>query len=515
MATPMQYKPAIPAFLLCFVFHSIVDAQSVLYSSTVSNDINTRFEVIGKAGNFYWLYKIKKNFKIGTPVLLGEQCSFEVYDNRLNRVTEIESSLPDVVVKQYMVPQKVGLDQLVFKKSSNKTTAVVNRFAPDGAGAPRNAILFEYPAVMDLEDIIVSRSPDRSKILLLCFVRTGNLTPDMYAKVYNRDWELLHDSIYKQDNLVQPLIQYYRTEYLMESPDATPVKITNTGDWLMVTPSRRGSNYVLCHFKKEDSSFIQLDVPQSRTANIEYCSLSAGEGKHAYVGILENISPADRRLRMIQYNMAQKHMDYDTSYSFQQPNGFKHLEYLYQEELIQIPGKGFMYMKEYGRQYFVDSWGEQIMLDNEQEYAAYSNHASKLKFNDNEYTRNSNLSDTKRKFERGDLSVKYFPFHAADSSWGGLIHVQQVTELRYDNLSYACVPDKDRIIFLYNSLAKNDYKVSSSTVVDHSGQALDEGVIFWQSANVLNFQNAKLVQEGELFVPFNRNVVKGFAIIRF
>jgi hypothetical protein len=315
--------------------------------------------------------------------------------------------------------------------------------------------------------------------------------------------------------LVQPLIQYDRTEYLLESSDATPVKITNSGDWLMVTPSRRGNNYVLCHFKKEDSSFVQLEVPQSQTSNIEFCSLSLDEKKDAYIGILENITPTDRRLRMIQYQLPQKKIGYDTTYSFQQPNGFKHLEYQYQEELIQIPGKGFIYMKEYGRQYFVDSWGEQIMLDNEQQYAAYSNHASKLKFNDNEYTRNSNLSDTKKRFERGDLSVKYFPFYPTDSSWGGLIHVEQATELRYDNLSYACVPDKEKIIFLYNSLAKNDYKVSSSTVVDHSGQALDEGVIFWRSNNVLNFQKAKLMQEGELFVPYDRNIVKGFAIIRF
>src|SRR5690349_1541547 len=125
----MQRKPAILAFILCFVFYCIADGQSVLYSSTVSNDVNTRFEVIGKAGNFYWLHKIKKKFKNGSPILIGEQCSFEVYDNRLTRVTEIESPLPDAVVKQYMVPQKSSFDQLVFKKSSNTTTATVNRFA--------------------------------------------------------------------------------------------------------------------------------------------------------------------------------------------------------------------------------------------------------------------------------------------------------------------------------------------------------------------------------------------------
>ena len=58
----MQYKPAIPSLVLCFLLHSAIRAQSVSYSSTVNSDINTKFEVIGKAGNFYWLYKSKKNY---------------------------------------------------------------------------------------------------------------------------------------------------------------------------------------------------------------------------------------------------------------------------------------------------------------------------------------------------------------------------------------------------------------------------------------------------------------------
>jgi hypothetical protein len=87
--------------------------------------------------------------------------------------------------------------------------------------------------------------------------------------------------------------------------------------------------------------------------------------------------------------------------------------------------------------------------------------------------------------------------------------------LRYADLSYACVPSGDKIIFLYNSLAKNMHKVSSTTVLDHKGQAVDEGVIFWRSANVLDFQNARLINPGELFVPYDRNGLQGFAIIHF
>ena len=510
----MQYKPAILSFFLCFLLHSIVTAQSVLYSSTVSNNVNTSFEVIGKAGNFYWLYK---NKKIPGPTWPPkEDRSFEVYDGRLRRVKEIKSPLSDSVVKQYLIPQRYSFDQLVFKKSFNKTSAVVNRFTQDGAEAVRNAHLFDFPREMELEDLIVTRSPDRTKILLLGFVQTTNVTPDVYARVYTRDWELLHETIYKEGNLLQPFIQYELTEHVLESSDASPIKVTNSGDWLMVAPSRFRNGFILSHFKNEDSSRVQLDIKQPQSAGIEYCNLSVEGGSDAYIGILENLTPSDKRVRIMQYSLSQKSLGYDTSYSFYVPNAFRKREQYFSEEAFtHIPGKGLMYMKEYGRPYIIDYSGEQVMLDYEQEYAAYSTHAKKLKFNKNEYTRNSDLSGTNKRFERGDLSVKYFPFNPADTCWSGLLHVEQNTQLRYEDLSYACVPSGDKIIFLYNSLAKNEHKVGSTTVLDRKGQPVDEGFIFWRSVNVLDFQKARLINPGEMFAPYDRNGLQGFAIIRF
>ena len=515
----MQYKPAIPSLVLCFLLHSAIRAQSVSYSSTVNSDINTKFEVIGKAGNFYWLYKSKKNYtnKNGRPTWPPkEDRSFEVYDGRLQKIKEIPAPLSDSVLKQYLIPQRYSFDQLIFKGSLNKTSVVVNRFTQDGAEAVMNAHLFDFPHEMALEDILVTRSPDRTKILLLGFVRSTNVTPDLYARVYTRDWELLHETVYKEGNLLQPFVQYDFTEYVLESSDASPIKLTNSGDWLMVAPARFRNNYRLCHFKMEDSSFAQLDVQQLQSAAVEYCNLSVEEGGDAYIGILENLSRTDRIVRIMQYTLPGSSLSHDTSYSFHSPDAFKRLEqYVSEEEFVPIPGKGFMYMKEYGRRYFIDNFGDQVMLDNEQEYAAYSNRATKLKFNTNEYTRKSDLSEGNKRFERGDLSVKYFPLRPTDTCWSGLLHVEQATELRYDNLSYACVPSRDKIIFLYNSLAKNEHKVSSTTVLDHKGQPVDEGLIFWRSTNVLNFQKARLIHSGELCVPFDRNNFQGFAIIRF
>jgi hypothetical protein len=494
-------------------------AQSVLYSSASNKDINTTVEIIGKAGGFYWLYKTKKNYTYKNGRTLWsprEDYFFEVYDGQLTRVAAIPVPLSDSVLKQYLVPQKYNFDQVVFKKSLAKTGVIVNRFTQDGSRPARTAHLFDFPGELALEDILIARSPDRTKTLLLGFVRSTNVAPDLYARIYTEDWELLDETVYKKGNLLQPYIQYEQTERVLESSDASPIKITNSGDWLMVTPERFKNKYVLCHFKREDSSFVQLEVEQPLNTRIEYCNLSVEESRAAYVGILEYLTPSDKKVRVVQYSLAERNLGHDTVYSFQTPTSFKKLEqYQFEEEFIQIPGKGFMYMKEYGRSYYIDYWGEKVMLDNEQQYAAYSNHASKLKFNENEYIRNNDLSDAKKRFERGDLSVKYFPFNPADSCWGGLLHVEQTSQLRYDNLSYACVSSGNKIIFLYNSLAKNEHEVSSTTVVDHKGQPVDEGVIFWRSENILNFQKARLIQPGELFAPFDRKGLQGFAVIRF
>jgi hypothetical protein len=484
-----------------------------LYSSTSSDDNNTSLDVIGKAGSYYWLYKNKRyGFSTWPP---KEDHSFEVYDGRLHRVKKISSPLSDSVVKQYLIPQKYNFDQLVFKKSPSKTSVLVNRFTQDGAEV-KNAHLFDLPGEVALEDILVTRSPDRTKILLLGFVQTTSVTSDVHARVYTKDWILLNETVHKEGNLLQPFIQYEFTEHVLESSDASPVKVTNSGDWLMVAPARLRNSFILCHLKIGGQQLCTNGCGAVATSRIEYCSLSIEERRDAYVGVLENLTPSDKRVRIMQYSLSQSRLVNDTSYSFYVPNHFKkQAQYLFEEAFIQIPGKGFMYMKEYGRPYFVAYTGEQVMLDDEQEYAAYTNHAGKLKFKKVEYTRNVDLSQANKRFERGNLSVNYFPFHSKDTCWSGLLHVEQNTQLHYASLSYACVPASDKIIFLYNSLAKNDHKLGSTTVLDHKGQPLDEGFIFWRSTNVLDFQNARLINPGEVFVPYERRGQHGFAIIRF
>jgi hypothetical protein len=48
-------------FLVLLSFGTgFLGAQQVLYSPFISNQSETRFQVIGKAGNYYWVQKSKK-----------------------------------------------------------------------------------------------------------------------------------------------------------------------------------------------------------------------------------------------------------------------------------------------------------------------------------------------------------------------------------------------------------------------------------------------------------------------
>ena len=51
-------------FLVLLSFSAgFLGAQQVLYSPFISNQSETRFQVIGKAGNYYWVQKSNKIFR--------------------------------------------------------------------------------------------------------------------------------------------------------------------------------------------------------------------------------------------------------------------------------------------------------------------------------------------------------------------------------------------------------------------------------------------------------------------
>src|ERR1700730_8620955 len=94
-----------------------LSAQRVLYSPFIDSRYLVRFEVAGKAGDYYWIHKEKKNKSIKRheePSLNNEQ-SFEVYDTRMNLANILPSFIiSDSTIKEYLIPGYRYFDQLVL-----------------------------------------------------------------------------------------------------------------------------------------------------------------------------------------------------------------------------------------------------------------------------------------------------------------------------------------------------------------------------------------------------------------
>src|SRR5437764_566708 len=99
------------AFLLVLFSLTLdfLEAQQVLYSPFISSQSQTRFQVIGKAGNYYWIQKSKKIFRPKKYTGSWEEGSFnfEVYDERMNEVTSIPFDISEDVMKEYQKEWKL------------------------------------------------------------------------------------------------------------------------------------------------------------------------------------------------------------------------------------------------------------------------------------------------------------------------------------------------------------------------------------------------------------------------
>src|SRR5262249_48350000 len=134
------------------------------------------------------------------------------------------------------------------------------------------------------------------------------------------------------------------------------------------------------------------------------------------------------------------------------------------------------------------------------------------------YTRYDRLSGPRALYNRGDLSLFYFPAHTNDSCWSGIIDKEQVTEFNTPYLSYLVMPINKRIFFLYNSFYKenDDYQFGNATILDYKGNlVIDEGMVYWKLKNTLDFQLSHQIELNEVAIPYENFKRKGFAIVRF
>lgn len=492
-------------------------AQKVLYSPFIGNEAVTRFEVIGKSGNYYWIQKSKyrsRSKKPTEPWLNDRDLKFEIYDDKIKLLKTIPSFISENIIKEYFVPGDEYFDQLIFSPAGQRITVSLNRFTADGNITRNNDVLCEFPGNMKCGDFLLVRSQDKNKILLLGFETVAESAPKLHSWLFDKDWNPLCQAVYTNRNISKPYVQYELVEYPLEHFNSNPIKLNNSGEWLMAVSSRVNHNYLLFHFNGTGEEFVYKEIKLPTTVSVEEIVLSSdNEKRQAFAGILSRVrNPAIKDVRMVHYSLTEKKIDFDTSYRFNTlaPNKTKG-ENIYEEYLLAVPGKGCMLLKEYGRPFFSK------YVDDQQSPETSNIPANMIaaSITKNEYTRYGNLLGVRNTFDRGDLSLYYFPATASDTCWSGIINKEQMTELSSSYLSYVFLPKEEKLFFLYNSFLKNSAnQYSSTTILDKKGNPLDEGVVYWSMKNTLMFQKARQISENELAIPYERNARKGFAIIR-
>jgi len=328
---------------------------------------------------------------------------------------------------------------------------------------------------------------------------------------------LMCRSSYNDVHISKPLVQYEQVDYPLEDYNSAAIKIGNNGQWVMIT-SGLNHNYLLFQFKgiEEGFAYKQIKLPANLTVEDAGLYLD-NEKQQGFAGILSRVrNPGIKNVRVINYSIDSFRINFDTSYLLNTlaKNKIRN-ENIFEEYFMLVPGKGFLFLKEYGQSFPADEDAERFN-DTGQDADDTKNSGetgAPLLFNRDEYTRYDNLAGTRSNFERGDLTLYYFPATKSDSCWSGIINKEQVTELGTSYLSYVFLPREDKLFFLYNSFYRNRDQYSSTTVLDQKGNAMNEGIEYWKINNTLVFQKARQISENELAIPYERNMRNGFAII--
>jgi hypothetical protein len=279
---------------------------------------------------------------------------------------------------------------------------------------------------------------------------------------------------------------------------------------------------LLFHFPLSDSSFQHTEIPLPTSSHLEDLALAVDDANGwVYAGILSTFRyVALKDAEVVRYSLISHRVEFDSSYRFSTLLGAQvRTENLIHEFFMAWPGRGFILLKEYGRNMKDDQPApadddpfnlEALFVGN-----AISNNWTAPIINPDGYTRYGRLGGTRSIYARGDLSIFFMPAFSRDSCWTGIINKEQTTELNSPYLSYLPIPERDGLFFLYNSTLNNEEQYGSTTVLDSRGILQSGGeVAFWRYADRLNFQDALQIAAEEVAVPY-AGAQGGYAIIRF
>ena len=515
------------AVLLAFTANTLA-AQKVLYSDYISDRFADKFEIIGKSGNYYWLQKSKKKNQVDLPAMpwkSDRQPLFEIYDDHLNAIATVTSPvITEKTLKEYFINRDNFFDQLILLKGENKTYFSLYRYTADGYPVQENKIIDSLPFIENGNSFLLLRSENKNRLLLLCFESIPDSRPRLHSFLFDENWQLVASNKYEHRYISQPILQYDFFNYPLEHFGNSAVKLADNGDWMMVASSGRNHNYSLFHFNGADTGFVYKEIKLPASSSVEEVALSLDNRTgEAMAGILSKFRYAAlKNAEVARYSMTERRIGFDSSYRFSTLASRKiKNENLYEESFVAVPKRGFVLLKEYGKEFpDLNKYEEIIYTTNTAKDLIEMNSITatddQAPVSKDEYTRYNTLAGPKVNYSRGDLSVFYFPASKEDSCWSGIINKEQVTELNSSYLSYLVVPVGNKLFFLYNSYLRNNNQYGTTTVLNFRGEELDDtGIVYSKFNNSLQFQKARQIGENEIAVPYKNSDRNGFAIIKF
>jgi hypothetical protein len=515
-------------FSICLDMSGSLIAQQVTFCEPYSDRFTVKEEMLGRVGEYYWVsMTTRRKGRHAADAEDGQ--SFVIYDGRMAPVNEISNFYcPGEVLKEYLINGQEHFDQVYLSAARNRKIGIwLQRYTPDGQREGEGEVIGSFPFYEPGTSFLLVRSQDRNLYLLLGFETVSGSTPRVHALVFDADWRLVSTKVYNHSFLTQPMIQDDFTGYPLEDFDKGPVKLANNGEWLMISPSRTSTNYLLSHFNANDTAVAWREIALPSIATVDDMDLSVDNARaEASAGILSDFHYNTlKNVRVIHYSMAAKTFDFDTSYQLTTLGGKKiRNENMVKENFLAVPGRGFLLLKEYGRLYEEDidqtSYDDgfdpmSLLADNNIDDPMTPGKGVRLKLPAPRYGyARYPLLVNPVNHDRGDLSLYYFPGYRGDSCWSGMISEEQVTELNAPNLSYAVVPVQDKLFCLYNSFVKNENMYAVSTVLNGQGRLIsDQGVLFWGLKNTLDFQRLRQVAPDQVVIPYIHYGKPAFAVV--
>jgi hypothetical protein len=513
-------RKIIPYFLGLFLGLSWKgSAQRVLYTQFPSH-ISGLFQIVGKTKDLYWLEtrQDRKSNSLHENFQSADLKNFILLDSKLHTLTEYPAVHLKSTLKQWLYCDQEGLNQIIASNTREKTYIFCSRYRPDLTAGSSLMAVDSLPFSADASSLLLVRSEDQSKILLVAFENSDSALTRVHALLFNADWTSVYHRIIAHEQFAQPCIQDDPIGFPGESFDDLPIKLANNGEWLMVAPSRISCNFSIFHVGPLGSQYYFHEIPLSPFYSMEDIAMSVDNEQQAMsVGLLSSFSNSSlKNVQVFQYSMKEGKIIFDSSFHFNTQYRALRSRNLYHEKFVAIPGRGYLLMMEYGKPYefqepavpAINYWESAFLLSH---YAEMDLGKQSIQSG---YTPNSGLRPIPTIVNQGDLNLFYFPSVAKDSSWSSVLESEQHAENNNPDLSYLVMADGKKIYLLYNQIDGYSNVIPTATILGSQGNATDEPLVFWQLQKTLNFQDAHRYSSDEVYIPYDGHQAPGFALIR-